>query len=168
MPKYGDLDVVGLRRRAQPDQPQQPSSHQEGERAKHRGILPHQHHARSQPQPSGLTLHRAARRRGPKRKGIDEAIGYLTNKAGHLRYDTALATGWPIATGVIDGACRHLVKDRLDITGARWGLSGAEAVLKLRALRSNGDFDAYWTWHKQQEFRRNHQGRYRGTLILAA
>jgi hypothetical protein len=63
-------------------------------------------------------------------------------------------------------ACRHLVKDRLDITGARWGLSGAEAVLKLRALRANGDFDAYWRWHEQQEFTRNHQARYRHTLIL--
>ena len=48
--------------------------------------------------------------------------------------------GWPIATGVIEGACRHLVKDRMDITGARWGLPGAEAILKLRALLSNGDF----------------------------
>jgi hypothetical protein len=59
----------------------------------------------------------AARLRGAKRKGLDDAIGYLTNKAEHLRYDTALANGWPIATGVIQGACRHLVKDRLDITG---------------------------------------------------
>jgi hypothetical protein len=111
---------------------------------------------------------RTARLRGAKRKGIDEAIGYLTGKADYLRYDTALAKGWPIATGVIEGAWCHLVKDCLDITGARWGLSGAEAVLKLRALRSNGDFDAYWTWHEQQEFTRNHQARYRDTLILAA
>lgn len=62
-------------------------------------------------------------------------------------------------------AYRHLVKDRLDITGARWGVSGAEAVLKLRA---NGDFDAYWKWNEQQEFTRNHQARYREGLILAA
>ena len=111
---------------------------------------------------------RTARLRGAKRKGVDDAIGYLTNKAEHLRYDTALANGWPIATGVIEGACRHLVKDRLDITGARWGLSGAEAVLKLRALRANGDFDAYWRWHEQQEFTRNHQTRYRDGLIPTA
>jgi hypothetical protein len=69
---------------------------------------------------------------------------------------------------VIEGACRHLVKDRLDITGARWGLSSAEAVLKLRALRANGDFNAYRTWHERQEFHRNHQARYRDGLILAA
>jgi hypothetical protein len=61
-----------------------------------------------------------------------------------------------------------MVKDRLDITGARRGLAGAEAVLKLRALRANGDFDTYWAWHEQQEFTRNHQARYRNTLSLAA
>ncbi|WP_406482244.1 hypothetical protein [Streptomyces sp. NBC_01615] len=101
-------------------------------------------------------------------KGIDDAVAYATNKADYLRYDTALAAGWPIATGIIEGACRHLVKDRLDITGARWGLAGAEAVLKLRALRTNGDFDAYWAWREQQEYTRNHQARYRNALISAA
>ncbi|WP_407918485.1 ISKra4 family transposase [Kitasatospora sp. NE20-6] len=110
----------------------------------------------------------AAELRPGSRKGIDDAVGYLRNKAAHLRYDTALHEGFPIATGIIEGACRHLVKDRLDITGARWGLTGAEAVLKLRALRSNGDFDAYWAWHEKQEFTRNHQARYRDTLIPAA
>ncbi|WP_435851555.1 ISKra4 family transposase [Streptomyces mirabilis] len=110
----------------------------------------------------------AAGPRGAQRKGIDEAMNYLTGKAEHLRYDTALERGWPIATGIIEGACRHLVKDRLDITGARWGLSGAEAVLKLRAVRANGDFDAYWAWHEQQEFTRNHQTRYRDQVIPTA
>lgn len=111
---------------------------------------------------------RAAGLRGVQRKGIDEAANYLTGKDEYLRYDTALERGWPIATGIIEGACRHLVKDRLDITGARWGLSGAEAVLKLRAVRANGDFDAYWTWHQQQEFNRNHQTRYRDHFIPTA
>ncbi len=62
----------------------------------------------------------------------------------------------PIATGVIEGACRHLVKDRMDITGARWGLNGAEAILKLRAITRNGDFDSYWKYHLTQEHQRNH------------
>jgi hypothetical protein len=73
-----------------------------------------------------------------RRVGADVCATYLTNKAPYLDYPTALASGWPIATGVIEGACRHIVADRLDITGARWGLAGAEAILKLRALRSNG------------------------------
>jgi hypothetical protein len=59
------------------------------------------------------------------------------------------------------------VKDRLDITGARWDLAGAEAVLKLRALHSNDDFDAYWVWHEQQEHARSHQARYQDRLIPA-
>ena len=111
---------------------------------------------------------RTARLRGTKRKGIDEAVNYPTSKAEHLRYDTALQHGRPIATGTIEGACRHLVEDRLDITGARWGLSGAEAVLKLRAIRANGDFEAYRAWHEQREFIRNHHTRYRDRLILTA
>lgn len=55
----------------------------------------------------------------------------------------------------------YLVKDGLDITGARWGLAGAEAVLKLRALVSNGDFDDYWSWHLKQEYQRVHRSQYR-------
>ena len=77
-----------------------------------------------------------------------------------MRYDIALAEGWPIATGAIEGACRHLVKDRMDITGARWRLRGAEAVLKLRALRSSGDWDEYWRFHMQRAQERNHFSRY--------
>jgi hypothetical protein len=87
---------------------------------------------------------------GEKRAKADRAADYLLNKRPYLDYPTALANGWPIATGVIEGACRHLIKDRMDITGARWGLDGAEAVLKLRALRSNDDFDAYWHYHLAQ------------------
>jgi hypothetical protein len=82
--------------------------------------------------------------------------GYLEAKAPFLDYPRALAAGWPIATGVIEGACRHLVKDRMDITGARWGVETAEAILKLRALAANGDFDAYWAWHLHQEHQRNY------------
>ena len=78
------------------------------------------------------------------------------------------ANGWPIATGVIEGACRHLVKDRMDITGARWGLTGAETLLKLRAVRSNGDFEQYWDYHLSQEQRRVHQSLYADNLVPQA
>ena len=103
-----------------------------------------------------------------ERAGAGTCAAYLTAKQPYLAYDTALAAGWPIATGVIEGACRHIVKDRMDITGARWGLGGAEAILKLRALISNGDFDDYWNYHLRQEHQRIHQARYRDNLILAA
>jgi hypothetical protein len=89
-----------------------------------------------------------------QRNGADTCVRYLTSKQEYLRYDQALAAGWPIATGVIEGACRHLIGDRLDITGARWGLDGAEAILTLRAVISNGDFDEYWHFHLAREHQR--------------
>jgi hypothetical protein len=99
------------------------------------------------------------------RKPADTCATYLLNKKKHLDYPTALAQGWPIATGVIEGACRHLVADRMDITGARWGLTNAEAVLKLRAVTSNGDFNDYWTYHLSQEQQRVHNARYLGEIL---
>jgi hypothetical protein len=73
-----------------------------------------------------------------QRTSADACVRYLTGKNEYLRYDQALEAGWPIATGVIEGACRQrIVADRLDIGGARWGLDGAEAVLTLRAVISS-------------------------------
>jgi hypothetical protein len=103
-----------------------------------------------------------------ERAGADECARYLENKQGYLGYATALAKGWPIATGIIEGACRHIVKDRMDITGARWGLEGAEAILKLRALIATGDFDAYWPFHLRREHERIHHAKYRDSYVLAA
>jgi len=116
-------------------------------------------------------LRQAATRAGlepDRRANADTCATYLTNKKAYLDYPTALAQGWPIATGIIEGACRHLVKDRMDLTGARWGLHGAEAVLKLRALRCNDDFDAYWRYHLAQEQRRVHRSRYADNAIPQA
>jgi hypothetical protein len=61
-----------------------------------------------------------------------------------------------------------MVKDRMDLTGARWGLLGAEAILKLRAIHSNGDFDDYWTYHLAQERHRVHETRYTQNVIPQA
>jgi len=104
----------------------------------------------------------------PKRTKADDCARYLVNKAACLDYPTALSSGWPIAIGIIEGACRHLVKDRMDITGARWGTAGAEAVLKLRAVRANNDFDEYWRYHLDRERQRNHASRYADGAIPAA
>ncbi len=100
-----------------------------------------------------------------KRANADRTANYLLNKKPYLDYPTALQSGWPIATGVIEGACRHLIKDRMDITGARWGLAGAEAILKLRALITNGDFEEYWQYHLAHERHRNHDLRYANSII---
>ena len=104
-----------------------------------------------------------------RRANADACAGYLIAKSKYLNYADALRKGWPIATGIIEGAARHLVADRLDITGARWGLEGAEAVLKLRAIRSNEDFPSYWAYHLAQERRRVHESGYaNGVLPRAA
>ena len=95
-----------------------------------------------------------------KREPVDRCANYLLKYQGYLAYDQYLAAGFPIGSRVIEGACRHLVKDRLGITGARWRLRGAEAVLRLRALRSSGDFDDYWRFHEAREWERTHRQRY--------
>lgn len=95
-----------------------------------------------------------------QRKPADKCAGYLHKYAEYMHYDQYLAKGLPIATGVIEGACRHLVKDRMDITGARWGLDSADAVLRLRSIRSSGDFAEYWAFHERQELERNHAEKY--------
>jgi hypothetical protein len=95
-----------------------------------------------------------------KRKPIDVCAGYMLRNSPYLNYDEYLKNGFPIATGVIEGACRHVIKDRMDVTGARWSLTGSEAVLRLRSLRASGDFEDYWDFHENQEHARNHKGHY--------
>jgi hypothetical protein len=89
-----------------------------------------------------------------EREPVDKCVGYLKSNISYIRYPEYLSQGMPIATGVIEGACRYLVQDRLGITGARWGLQSAEAVLRLRALATNGDWDAYWRFHLRKEHER--------------
>ena len=106
---------------------------------------------------------------GPEHaKIIRKTLHYLQAKQPYLDYPRALAAGWPVATGVIEGACRHLVKDRMAITGARWSTAGAQAILWLRVIAANRDHDAYWRYHLRQEHQRNHLSRYQDSLGLAA
>ena len=97
---------------------------------------------------------------GQDRQRVDGCADYLLDNAALMRYGEYLADGLPIATGVIEGVRRHLVKDRTEPTGARLGLEGAEAVLRLRALRASGDFEAHWRFHEAREYERNHASRY--------
>jgi hypothetical protein len=94
-----------------------------------------------------------------KRKPVEDCARYLVNNRRLLHYDQALRDGLPIATGVIEGACRYLIRDRMSVPG-EWSLVGAEAVLRLRALWTNGDFDAYWGFHLEREYQRTHCSRY--------
>lgn len=110
---------------------------------------------------SGLRRAASRRRLGARaRKPVDTCADYLDKYSEYLRYDQYLAAGLPIATGVIEGACRYLVKDRMEKTGARWTTSGAETVLRLRSLLASGDFDEYWAFHERMEHERHHLQHY--------
>ena len=88
---------------------------------------------------------------GEKRKRLQATITYYDNNRAHMKYDQYLAAGYPIGSGVAEGACRHLVKDRLERTGMRWSLAGAQAMLHLRALYINGNWSAFVDHRIQQE-----------------
>jgi hypothetical protein len=81
---------------------------------------------------------------------VERCATYLLGVAEYVRYGEFLARGLPIATGVIEGACRHLAHDRMDITGARWDIPSAEAMLRIRALTANGDWQEYWNFHQRK------------------
>jgi hypothetical protein len=108
-------------------------------------------------------MRRSATKRGltkAQRKPIDTAAKYLLKRKAMMPYGELLALGAPIASGVIEGTCRSLVNDRLDLTGARWSTDGAEAILRLRAVRRSGDWDEFWRFHTQAEHVANHATRY--------
>jgi hypothetical protein len=80
---------------------------------------------------------------GNRRKTLEKVIRYYTTNLDHMKYDQYLAAGYPIGSGVIEGACRHLVKDRMERSGMRWTIEGATSVLKLRAIYLNHHWDQF-------------------------
>ena len=85
------------------------------------------------------------------RQTVNSAIGYFCNNRHRMRYDEYLSKGYPIGSGIAEGACRNLVKDRLDCTGMHWRLPGARAMLKTRALYLNGEWDDFVEYRIQRE-----------------
>lgn len=93
-------------------------------------------------------------RTASQREAVEGTAAYYRRNAPYRRYDVYLAHGWPIGTGVVEGACGHLVKDRMEQAGRRWTKAGAQAVLDLRALRLNDQWDAYGPFHRQRHHER--------------
>ena len=91
---------------------------------------------------------------GPKRKTLNAIANYLYRNRSRMRYDEYLANGWPIASGPVEGACKNLIKDRMERSGMRWTEQMAEAIVQLRAIYLSGDFDRYWQFHIDQDQRR--------------
>jgi hypothetical protein len=122
-------------------------------------------HGRAKAVAATLASVAAKTRANPRKRGldltdVDRAVTYLTNNQQHMKYDKALENGWPIATGMIEGACRFVIEDRFGITGARWSPEGAEDILKIRAVVVNGDLDHYMRYYKQRYRDEHHLARY--------
>ena len=93
---------------------------------------------------------------GAKRKTLCSVAGYLYRNRARMRYDEYLAQGWPIASGPVEGACKNLIKDRMERSGMRWTEAMAEAIVQLRAIYLSGDFDRYWFFHIAKDQQRLH------------
>jgi len=100
--------------------------------------------------------------RGAKRTQLHTICGYLEKNRHRMRYDEYLACGYPIASGVIEGACRHIVKDRLERTGMSWTISGAQAMLDLRCVYLTEQWESFMTFRIARETERLYP--YRDTL----
>lgn len=83
-------------------------------------------------------------------KTLQRIANYLRRNQPYMDYATYLLRGWPIGTGVIEGVCRHLVKDRMELSGMRWTVAGAEAMLALRSVSENGDWDDFHEFRRRQ------------------
>jgi hypothetical protein len=89
-----------------------------------------------------------------QREALNTTIGYYRRNLPYMHYDQYLDRGWPISSGVVEGTCGHLVKDRMEQSGMRWTKSGAQAILDLRAVRVNDDWDAYQRFRQQRQHQR--------------
>lgn len=89
-----------------------------------------------------------------QRKALTRTITYFENHRQWMRYDEYLEAGYPIGSGVVESTCGHTVKDRMEGSGRRWSIAGAESTLLLRSIVTSHDWDAYWESHMQQEHTR--------------
>lgn len=84
------------------------------------------------------------------RTQLNTTANYFERNLSYMDYPTYLAKGWPIASGVIEGACRHFVKDRCELSGMRWSQTGAEGLLRMRAVAENDDWTEYHAYLRKQ------------------
>ena len=89
--------------------------------------------------------------KGSKLLALEKVIRYLSNHKSIMKYDKYIDQGFPIGTGVVESACKTLVKDRMEGSGKRWSMSGAEAMLKLRSIKTSNDFDGYHEFYMEKE-----------------
>jgi len=96
---------------------------------------------------------------GQALKDVTTACNYFEKNAQRMRYDVYLQAGYPIASGVIEGACRHVIKDRMEQGGMRWTLAGAEAMLNVRSVCASSEWEDFGTWRQAEQASRVHPHR---------
>ncbi|EFK10274.1 conserved hypothetical protein [delta proteobacterium NaphS2] len=101
-------------------------------------------------------LNKRKKLKSGQKKALRETIKYFENHRQWMRYDEYLASGYPIGSGVVESTCGHTVKKRMEGTGRRWSIKGAESTLLLRSVYTSNDWDAYWENHRQQEQKRQY------------
>lgn len=94
--------------------------------------------------------------RGPALKDVRTTCNYFANNAARMRYDEYLRAGYPIASGVIEGACRHVIKDRMEHGGMRWTLEGAQAMLDVRCVCASSEWETFGSWRQAEQAKRVH------------
>lgn len=92
--------------------------------------------------------------KGTQRESVEKIAKYLKRNRRYMKYDDYLRRGLPIASGCVEGACKNLIKDRMERSGMRWSLAGAQAMIQLRSLYLSDDLDDYWDFHLEQDRRR--------------
>jgi hypothetical protein len=97
--------------------------------------------------------------KGEALKAVTTACNYFEKNAQRMRYDEYLQAGYPIASGVIEGACRHIIKDRMEQGGMRWTLDGAKAMLNVRSVLASSESAAFNSWRQAEEANRVHPHR---------
>jgi len=101
-----------------------------------------------------------------KQEKLEQYLNYFAERREYMKYDEYLAAGYPIGSGVVEGACRHLVKDRMEQAGMRWRIAGAQAILSLRSIYVNEDWDAFHADRIQTEQQRLYPYKKRLDAIL--
>lgn len=94
--------------------------------------------------------------KGPALQEVRAACNYFENNLDRMRYHEYLQAGYPIASGVIEGACRHVIKDRMEHGGMRWTLAGAQAMLDVRCVCASSAWDAFNNWRQAEQAERVH------------
>ncbi len=94
--------------------------------------------------------------RGQALTDVRTTCNYFENNAERMRYDVYLREGYPIASGVIEGACRHVIKDRMEHGGMRWTLEGAQAMLDVRCVCASSEWDRFGVWRQAEQAQRVH------------